>query len=163
MFEAKTFGDVAWNISTEYYKNKLPLGGVKAPFNLSSEKDIYTDPTEINFHCYVFTEKQKLKKVLEWFSEKFGDFDHQLVYGDTIEFFFNLLSETEIKRLSLELETFGGRKICKNPKNSFFFLDEDTDLGAQFLIQDMQSYQKSINHMASGLSSLEMNSFLEEK
>ena len=113
LLDSDSYGTERFSEAAKMYKNRLPLGGVKAPFNFDSGEDIYSDPTERVFHCYVFTEQKKLKEILEWFGKKFGDFNHQVVYGDTIEFFFNLLSQKEIENLSLELSVYGGRKICK--------------------------------------------------
>ena len=107
-FFDENFEDVA-----SFYRNKLPLGGVKAPFNLSSDKDIYSSPTEEIFHCYIFSKNKKMRELVDILEDKYGELNTQIVYGDTIEFFFNLLSETEIKKLKTELDIFGGQKICK--------------------------------------------------
>ena len=99
-----------------FFRNKIPLGGLKSPFNLEDETDYYSNPKETVFHCYVLSQGKKFSNLLEIFEKKFGDFSYQLVYGDTIEFFFNIVSESSLNKLEQDLEKFGGKKICKAKK-----------------------------------------------
>jgi hypothetical protein len=46
------FGKSHFEEKTKSYKNKLPLGGIKTPFNFENDKDYYSTPEETVFHCY---------------------------------------------------------------------------------------------------------------
>jgi len=43
------------NDAIKFFKNKLPLGGVKASFNMESEEDPYSSKLVEVFHCYVIS------------------------------------------------------------------------------------------------------------
>lgn len=82
------------------YRNRLPLGGIKTPFNLASDTDFYSSPSEQVFHCYCVTRTNlKLAEIMEIIRSNFGDMSESILYGDTIEFFFNLVKEEQMKEL----------------------------------------------------------------
>ena len=94
------------------YRNRLPLGGIKTPFNLESSIDYYTAPCEEVFHCYSITSgSTKLQEILALVKSQFGDISESIVYGDTIEFFFNLVREEQMKEFKEKLDKFGGAYV----------------------------------------------------
>ena len=42
---------------------------------------------------------------------QFGDISESIVYGDTIEFFFNLVREEQMKEFKEKLDKFGGAYV----------------------------------------------------
>lgn len=108
------FGTQFFNERTKTYKNKVPLGGIKTPFNFENEKDFYSTPGETIFHCYsVNGDGQKLKDFIKVVETKFGSLNPQMVFGENIEFFFNMIEEDQMKELENKLNEFGGAYICK--------------------------------------------------
>lgn len=102
------------------YLNRLPLGGIKTPFNLSSNLDYYSAPSEEIFHCYCITKgDHKLAEILKIVSSYAGDISESIVYGDTIEFFFNVVKEEQMKELRNKLDPLGGALVCKFHNTNF--------------------------------------------
>ena len=65
---------------------------------------------------------------METLENQFGGLNHQLVFGDTIEFFFTIVKKNQCEKLRKELAFYGDKKLCK--KNlEINFTDDDTELG----------------------------------
>ena len=97
----------------KYFRNKIPLGGLKYPFNLEDGKDRYSNESELVFHCHVISANYELKKLLDLIQGQFGDIDYNIIYGDNIEFIFKFIKQKDAVLIKQELEEYGGRKICK--------------------------------------------------
>lgn len=100
------FGSSIFEEKMKTYRNRLPLGGIKTPFNLENSLDYYSSRSEEVFHCYCITKGvQKVSDIFDIVRANFGEMSESVVYGDTLEFFFNLLAEEQMKELGEKLDT----------------------------------------------------------
>ena len=44
--------------------------------------------------------------------DKYGGLNYQIVFGDTIEFFFTVVKKNECDKLRQELSVYGDKKLC---------------------------------------------------
>lgn len=108
------FGTEFFNERIESYKNKVPLGGIKTPFNFENNLDYYSTPEETIFYCYsVNGDGQKMKDFITIVEKRFGELNPQMTFGENVEFFFNLIELEKMEELRDQLNKFGGSYICK--------------------------------------------------
>jgi len=70
----------------KFYENKIPLGGIKVPFNLNYEDDIYKDTTLV-FYLENKQATLSFEEIKKYFEENFGNANLYPVYGDRLEYF----------------------------------------------------------------------------
>lgn len=99
--------------SLEFYKNKLPLGGVKVPFNLAEIDDIYSDQNLKVFHCSFYGDRKLFRAAIDNLEKDIGGFNHWVIFSDKFEFLVVMKeSQKEIAQCK-DIEENGGLKICK--------------------------------------------------
>jgi hypothetical protein len=86
----------------KFYKNKLPLGGVKVPFNLEEREDIYGDSDVQVFHCNFYGKKEFFDRSIEELTAKYGEFSKWMMFSDTLEFLMVFKSGSDESKLSTD-------------------------------------------------------------
>eukprot|EP01016_Furgasonia_blochmanni_P009788 TRINITY_DN14089_c0_g1_i3.p1 TRINITY_DN14089_c0_g1~~TRINITY_DN14089_c0_g1_i3.p1 ORF type:complete len:188 (+),score=61.51 TRINITY_DN14089_c0_g1_i3:73-564(+) len=122
----------------EFFKNRLPLGGIKLPFNLMVDEDIYRD------HCFVFhvineETTMKLEEIKTFFVEKFGHINLYSIYGDKLEYFVIFQKHEDGKKIKeLTDKSSGTHK---------FYLTKEGQRSV-LVVRNFETYEKSIKSKA---------------
>lgn len=120
------------NNNLKFYQNKLPLGGVKVPFNQTEPEDIYCDKNQKVFHCVFHGNNNNFEKALESLKSLYGQFNNYMIFSDQLEFIMIFESLSNEIKLWNEMEKYQGVKILNKEEEGWYII-----------IKERKSYDKN--------------------